>query len=388
MLLSGASPSGRDSRGTCPLHIAAFHGFNRIVSTLLLRGADKDALDGKGLTPLMWASSPGRLSVVKTLLVAGADTKILDTYGRSALDCAAVKGHGDIIEVIAEHGGEVNACDHDGFTALHAAAQHDHAGAIDALVKAGAVVELRENSGLTPLAFAACNSSCKAMHALFQHGAQVGVRDNEGYTPLHQACWERWVGLEAAVDMLLRWGADETSLNNNGASPADFLDGKYGKVIGHNPAPQDEIDRTRLLLSRAPADRAWRRRGWLVMLRSRDSKAREGKCRSSGGHDHGHGGEVGGSEMARSEDMAGADYDRPRTTRRGAGGEVEAGGGEEVQDIAAGLLGLGRKSVVHTASNDRCVVGAEGGDEGLRLEVLLLLGLGLDGVFRTVVGFI
>ncbi|CBN76269.1 EsV-1-8 [Ectocarpus siliculosus] len=226
------------------------------------------------------------------------------------------------------------------------------------------------------------------MHALFQHGAQVGVRGNQGYTPLHETCWERHEGLEAAVDMLLRWGADETTLNYGGASPADFLGGRYGKVIGHNPAPQDEIDRTRLLLSRAPADRAWRRRGWLVMLRSRDSKAQEGKCRSSGGYDHGDGGEVGGSEMARSEGMAGADYGRPGTTRNGAGGEVEAGGGEEVQDIAAGLLGLRRKSVVHTASNDGCVVGAEGGEEGLRLEVLLLLGLGLEGVFRAVVGFL
>ncbi|CAN0062027.1 unnamed protein product [Ectocarpus sp. 8 AP-2014] len=386
MLLSGASPSGRDGRGTCPLHIAAFHGFNRIVSTLLLGGANKDALDGKCLTPLMWSSSPGHLSVVRTLLAAGADTNILDTYGRSALDCAAVKGHGDVIEVIAEHGGEVNACDHDGFTALHAAAQHDHAIAIDTLIKAGADVELKENNGLTPLAFAACNGSCKAMHALFQHGAQVGVRDNEGYTPLHETCWERHEGLEVAVDMLLRWGADETTLNNNGVSPADFLDGRYGKVMVHNPAPQAEIDRATLLLSRAPADRAWRRRGWLVMLRSRDSKAREGKCRSSSGH--GDGGEVGGSEMARGEGMTGADYDRPRTTRNGAGGEVEAGGGEEVPDIAAGMLELEMNSVVHTASNDACVVGAEGGEEGLRLEVLLLLGLGLEGVFRTVVGFL
>ncbi|CAM9788969.1 unnamed protein product, partial [Ectocarpus sp. 4 AP-2014] len=44
MLLSGANPSCRDSRGFCPLHIAACGGFNRIGSTLLLRGADKDAL--------------------------------------------------------------------------------------------------------------------------------------------------------------------------------------------------------------------------------------------------------------------------------------------------------------------------------------------------------
>ncbi|CAM9710679.1 unnamed protein product [Ectocarpus sp. 13 AM-2016] len=89
--------------------------------------------------------------------------------------------------------------------------------------------------------------------------------------------------------------------------------------------------------------------------------------------------------MARSEGMADVDYDGPRKTSKGMGGEVEAGGGEGVRDIAAGL---GRNSVVHTASNDGCVVGAEGGDEGLRLEVLLLLGIGLEGLFRTVWGFL
>ncbi|CAN0245405.1 unnamed protein product [Ectocarpus sp. 4 AP-2014] len=101
----------------------------------------------------------------------------------------------------------------------------------------------------------------------------------------------------------------------------------------------------------------------------------------------GIGGEVGGSEVARSEGMAGVDCDVPRTTSNGAGGEVEAGGGEEVRDITPGLLGLEMNGVVHADSNDGCVAGAEGGDEGSRLESLLLLGLGLERVFRSVVGF-
>ncbi|CAN0388794.1 unnamed protein product [Ectocarpus fasciculatus] len=123
------------------------------------------------------------------------------------------------------------------------------------------------------------------------------------------------------------------------------------------------------------------------MLGSRDSKARKRK-RSAGGH--GDGGEVGGGcEIARSDGMAGVDCDGPGKTSSGAGGEVVAGGGEEVREIPAGLLELEVESVVHTVSIDGGVVaGAEGGEEGLRLEVLLLLGLGLEGVFRTVVGFL
>lgn len=45
------------------------------------------------------------------------------------------------------------------------------------------------------------------------------------------------------------------------------------------PCAQGEVERARLLLSRAPADRAWRRRSWLVMLRGRLAKATGEKTR-------------------------------------------------------------------------------------------------------------
>lgn len=75
-------------------------------------------------------------------------------------------------------------------------------------------------------------------------------------------------GAEAATDPLLRWGADETALDRDGKTPAEVLD-----VPREGYPSQNEIDRVRLLLARAPADTARRRRGWLVMLRSRASMA-------------------------------------------------------------------------------------------------------------------
>ncbi|CAN0292760.1 unnamed protein product, partial [Ectocarpus fasciculatus] len=248
MLLSGANPSCRDNSeyGGSPLHIAASRGLDRIVSTLLLGGADKEALDCDGQTPLIWASYEGRLSMIKTLVAAGADTSIRDKNGKSALDSAAEEGYGDVIEALAEHGADVNACSDDGFTALHTAAVRDHAGAVDTLMKAGADVELKTNQfGSTPLACAAFSSNCKAMHALLQRGAQVDVRDNGGCTPLHEACRAHSRGLEAAVDALLRWGADETSLDKFGRSPAKMLDVGYDQDEDSSClAAQGEIDRT------------------------------------------------------------------------------------------------------------------------------------------------
>ena len=70
------------------------------------------------------------------------------------------------------------------------------------------------------------------------------------------------------VDLLLRWGADETAFNGADQIPAEVLDVESDGDIG-NSATKDETERTRLLLAYAPADRVWRRRCWLVMLRSR-----------------------------------------------------------------------------------------------------------------------
>lgn len=74
------------------------------------------------------------------------------------------------------------------------------------------------------------------------------------------------------VDVLLKWGADETIADDEGNTPTSSLDlDSVGYILGEEHS-QDEVDRVRLLLQNAPADRAWRRRGWLVMLRERVSR--------------------------------------------------------------------------------------------------------------------
>ncbi|CAN0454035.1 unnamed protein product, partial [Ectocarpus fasciculatus] len=140
LVLAGSDLNWRDEYGSTPLHVAAFRGLDRVVSTLLLREeVFTNALDNGGATPLMDACGCGHLSVVNTLLAAGADVTIRDDSGFSALDKAACKGHID-----------------------------------------------------------------------------------DGDTPLHWACYWQKKGLEVTVDLLLRWGADETVVNNDGKTPADL----------------------------------------------------------------------------------------------------------------------------------------------------------------------
>ena len=198
-----------------------------------------------------------------------------------------------------------------------------------------------------------------AMHALLRHGATVTARDNLANTALHLACNEQVEELEVAVDLLLRWGADETALNDDGKTPAEMLDS--GGEATDNRASEDEIERTRMLLSRAPADRAWRRRGWLVMLRSRAVMA--------------------GAAMAC--DGRGDATIGPGTP----GGPRERGSCKAARREAAGIGG--GDHVVRRQESTGIGVDGGDGDGGVWSGVVgLLVGMEPEGVFRTVLGFL
>ncbi|CAN0465873.1 unnamed protein product, partial [Scytosiphon promiscuus] len=73
-----------------------------------------------------------------------------------------------------------------------------------------------------------------------------------------------------------RWGADETAANGDGYTPAEII-GAYASdqetPEETPPATAEEQEETedslRQLLVDAPADRAWRRRGWVLLCRDR-----------------------------------------------------------------------------------------------------------------------
>lgn len=89
----------------------------------------------------------------------------------------------------------------------------------------------------------------------------------KGQPSVHQTSWKGHVFTQrasfnvAVVDLLLKRGADEAAGDNSiGPNPAKALDA----LRDGRSCLQDDVDRARLLLARAPADRAWRRRGRLA----------------------------------------------------------------------------------------------------------------------------
>lgn len=350
------------------------------MSELLLRGSSKDALDRDGNSLLVWAAYGGHLPVVEALLAAGVDPNLrgFSGYGDSPLEVAASEGHVPVLKAILGHGVDVNLCGPGGVTALTKAARNRKVDAIHALVEAGANMESNGRSGRTLLHNAAFAHDTAVVLALLKAGAAIEARDLFGNTPLHHACATRRPGLEGTVSLLLRWGADEKASDKRGVVPARSL-------IGDGPAlsfqcSQQEVERTRLLLARAPADRAWRRRCWLVMLRQRaaseatvaTSSSKDGSSSSRIGGCGVGGVGVGGVSTSAADDRAGESCKVART------GGSAGGGSAEGHSSPRGRVDNGGGAGVEA--------GADGGTlSGL---VARLFELELEGVFRAVVGFL
>lgn len=66
------------------------------------------------------------------------------------------------------------------------------------------------------------------------------------------------------VDLLLRHGADEKAFDSDGHAPADVV----GRVVDQQDSVAGGVERVRRLLEKAPADRTWRRRAFLVLYRA------------------------------------------------------------------------------------------------------------------------
>ena len=198
----------------------------------------------------------------------------------------------------------------------------------------------RTSCGGTPLHHAARCLSLDALLALSKHGADVNILDRRRETPLHVAA--RHAGRRRAaeaVDSLLRFGADETISSARGNTAANVKRSRPKRFL-----PWD-FERVLRLLANAPADRAWRRRGYLVLCRSYPDRIRlmqETSSAASSGVVRRNGG---GAKL-------------PTTEASGCIGPM--GGG--VVDVGAGR---GWSSVVQ-----------------------MVLGLREEGVFRTIVGYL
>lgn len=279
LLLNGESVSVRDANGCTPLHVAAQQGKTEIVRLLLLNRADIDALDNQEWTPLLRAVYHGHETVALALLAGGADVSLrCGALKGSAVHMAAERGRLGILRATIEHGADVNTGDTNHCTALHVAASENKVKAIDMLVEAGGNIEVRSLHGMKPFHSAAGQLNIEALLALLKHGADVNTKSLNLLTPLMVAATKAGTqGAAQVVDLLLRSGADEAIADEDGNIAA----GMVGRVVEGKSRLADDIKRVRELLANAPADRAWRRRGYLVLCRAYPERVKRGQEGSS-----------------------------------------------------------------------------------------------------------
>ncbi|CAM9294130.1 unnamed protein product [Ectocarpus sp. 4 AP-2014] len=170
-----------------------------------------------------------------------------------------------------------------------------------------------------------------AIRALLEGGAELKGRNELDETSLDPACKRSSV---SGVDLLLRRGADEDLTDIGGEFPADVIGASEENGDSDEEIAADD-QRIRRTLEHAPADRSWRRRGWLVLSRSCPTRVKIANGRNSSN-------------------------DCPAKVAR-VSGEDSGGGGEETED--------------DMMVDWRDLVGK-------------LIGLEADGLFRLVVGFL
>ncbi|CAN0140817.1 unnamed protein product [Ectocarpus sp. 13 AM-2016] len=205
----------------------------------------------------------GLADVLDVLAAAFADVNAKNLSEETVLMYSA--GCPDAVRALVRLGADATPSDCCGYTALFFAKDRE---VVDILLAAGADVDARAEDGITPLMHACCHADIEVARALLENGADVNLRDDEGRTVLSVICSECCDFVFAALDLLLRSGADERIADNHGRLPVDLLSERiYAKEV---------VGQARHLLLSAPRDRAWRRRGFVLMCISRSAGADSG----------------------------------------------------------------------------------------------------------------
>ncbi|MDE0248877.1 MAG: ankyrin repeat domain-containing protein [Gammaproteobacteria bacterium] len=255
---AGESVRARDPEGNTPLHLAGgFSDDPAVIQALISAGASAGATNDLGYTVLCFAVAENENTpVIQALLDGGSQTSDLcrapgdvnGIYpGVSPLHVAArFNPNPDVAEVLIRAGADVNAEGGIGGTStplFFAACCNDNPAMVEFLLRSGA--ELRwaaqpasrnENPDILRILIAAGAELSGALHrAVFNRTTEVteiliaaGADLNErhgldGMTALHSAARAGMANL-AALEALLRAGADPNVLDDNGMTALDWAE--------------------------------------------------------------------------------------------------------------------------------------------------------------------
>lgn len=401
LIMCGGDLNARVSHsGETPLHLAARHRQAVVVGVLLDAGAVPSVFSRHNLSPMDLAASSNDWSTLAEFLHRGMDPNARNALGYTAVHQAAYSNSSGTLRLLLESGGSASSATAVGrYTPLHvAAAFSTRSSATTAAAPAAGFISPTNNNNKikdTVVAVAAAHPApaASAVRTIVRYGGgpdvvRVDALDAEGSTPLHTAC----VNLqEEAVRDLLDVGANEqlftlsigdfvktTPSDHYGAGVSAAEGGGGGGGGGTTLSRTERIGRVMAMLAAAPADRAWRRRGWLAVLRARATAARAaavldsisrfygGSSSSSGGGDEGGYGNRVSSRKRASFDATTDEFVEDNNGSKACRFTTEGG-------TATGEDGGG------------CATSGVGGDRELAAVVKTATALEDEGVFRRIV---
>lgn len=188
------------------LHHAAESGRAGDVSLLLNLKACPNLIDDKGMTPVHLAAWHGHEKVVQ-VLVESKDPKVMidlkDNNKQTALHKAAYKGHDACAKLLLEHGTDKNAVDQDRWTPLHWATRENKLSTVKLLIAYLANVDAQDSQRRTPLWITAVFNRNLIATELMKAGADPTLAGQHGdryHTPATIARIRKHVGLALVLD--------------------------------------------------------------------------------------------------------------------------------------------------------------------------------------------
>lgn len=240
-----------------PLEAAAARGDDALALELFGAGASIGSA-------VHAAVSGGHVGLAGSLLGQGAPVDGKDSQGCTALHVAAAEGQLEAIDMLVQAGASLEAVGPPKCTPLDWAARHVNSASIIALLGHGAAVNGNADETVNPFFRVVFSErpTVEALLPLLRHASDVDAQEEDDETALHRLCLKAMVIPNAPeiVDLLLRWVARE-EITCYDLTPLCVL-------RRYNSVEADNVKRVRHLLQNAPADRAWRRRGFLVLCRA------------------------------------------------------------------------------------------------------------------------